>query len=67
MHRDLAWGAFALSMAMLGFFLGATVGFWGGEVNTEIDFCADSSSRRYIRDEIIRKEACERRVPIDSG
>ncbi len=40
---------------MLGLFLGVSL----GGLNAEIDFCADSTSGRYIFDESVRRDVCD--------
>ena len=39
----------------LGLFLGVSL----GGLNTEIDFCADATSGRYIFDESVRSDVCD--------
>ncbi len=39
--------------------LGLIVGIKGGDASAEIDFCADSTSGRYIVDEGSRLKSCD--------
>ena len=39
--------------------VGGIAGFELGDLNAEIDFCADSTAGRYIKDDRARSDACE--------
>ncbi len=59
----LKWVSFGTGLCV-----GGAVGIWIGvllamgivDLNTEIDFCTDTSSGRYITDEAARAQSCGR-------
>ena len=43
---------------IIGLVIGGAIGVVSGDLNAEIDFCADDGARRYIHDETARALSC---------
>jgi len=59
MFPPRAWttASFVAAIA-ISLFVGAVAGFKAGEASAQIDFCADSTSSRYIQNEGTRSTSC---------
>ncbi|MDA7426718.1 hypothetical protein [Thalassococcus lentus] len=58
--KKLSVWTIATALISAAFFgLGLTVGISLGSLNAEIDFCADSTSGRYIFDDSARRDVCD--------
>ena len=56
--RWINFGAGLLFGVILGATSGLIFGVQLGDVNADIDFCADSGSPRYIYDDLVRRDVC---------
>lgn len=58
--RAAALGISVLTVvAVAAFIAGVVFGVMAGDLNAEIDFCADDGSGRYIADPSSRKQSCD--------
>ena len=59
MKPPKGWTTTALVVAIaVSLFVGAAIGFKAGDASAKIDFCADSTSGRYIQNEGSRSTSC---------